>query len=170
MAMGHSPVHWTNKECRLSVWAVSQLSFSQAPHGVGALYRGCSACFPSALKLFKNPQTTQAIPGAAIRLVVTYRKIKLEPLKQIGSSNSIIYSLHMFKRCYWAEFERMRADEQKVGFSGLVQRTLCLVTANRWHAGSGNETGRWCRLPSVQFHFIKSKKGVKIVHNSSIAK
>ena len=67
----------------------------------------------------------------------------------------------MFKHCYRVQFERMRAGKEKVGFSGFVQRASCLVTADRYHAGSGNETGRWC-FTFVQFHFIKSHKGTKI--------
>ena len=67
----------------------------------------------------------------------------------------------MFKHCYRVQFERMRAGKKKVGFSGFVQRASCLVPADRYHAGSGNETGRWC-FTFVQFHFIKSQKGTKI--------
>ena len=71
MAMARTQEDWNNKECRLSVRAVPQLSFSQATHGVGAPFRGFQARFPSALKLFKNFQATQAIPGAAILLAGT---------------------------------------------------------------------------------------------------
>ena len=52
--------------------------------------------------------------------------------------------------CYRVQFERMRAGKEKAGFSGFVQRASCLVTADRYHAGSGNKTGRWC-FTFVQF-------------------
>ena len=48
MAMACTPAYWTNKKCRPSMLAVSQLSLSQAPCGFGAPYHG----FP----IFQHPQ------------------------------------------------------------------------------------------------------------------
>ena len=59
MAMARTPAYWTNKKCRPSLQAVSQLSLSQAPHGFGAPHRGFPA-FPAPLKLLKIRQATQA--------------------------------------------------------------------------------------------------------------
>ena len=41
--MARMPAYWTNKKCRPSLHAVSQLSLSQAPHSFGAPYGGFSA-------------------------------------------------------------------------------------------------------------------------------
>ena len=50
--MARTPAYWTNKNCRPSVQAVSQLSLSQAPHGFGTPYCGFPA-FLSPLKTAK---------------------------------------------------------------------------------------------------------------------
>ena len=55
--MARTPAYWTNKKCRPSLQAVSQLSPSHVPHGFGAPYRG----FPTFLSPSnKNRQATQA--------------------------------------------------------------------------------------------------------------
>ena len=51
--MARTPAYWTNKKCRPSVQAVSQLSLSQVPHGFGAPYRGFPA-FLSPSNCFKT--------------------------------------------------------------------------------------------------------------------
>ena len=43
MAVARTPAHWTNKNCRPSVQAVSQLSLSQVPRSFGARHRGLPA-------------------------------------------------------------------------------------------------------------------------------
>ena len=78
--MARTPAYWTNKKCRPSLQAVSQLSPSQVPHGFGAPYRG----FPAFLSPSnKNRQATQATPIVEVlrSVIITkeprsYRQLK----------------------------------------------------------------------------------------------
>ena len=63
--MASTPAYWTNKKCRPSLQAVSQLSLYQAPHGFGAPHRGFPA-FLAPSNCLKNRQATQANIGAAV--------------------------------------------------------------------------------------------------------
>ena len=75
----------------------------------------------------------------------------------------------MFKHCYQVDFGRMRADKRKVGFSvsSNVPHVSSPLTDNRRVLGTRLVAGV---LLSVHFHRVKSQRGTKIAHNSSIAK
>ena len=92
--MARTPAYWTNKKCRPSVQAVSQLSLSQAPHGFGAPYRGFPAflspsnCLKTAklrrlcVFAFKlHRQATQAICKAVCNLVPPEQSLPLSTLR-----------------------------------------------------------------------------------------
>ena len=53
--MACTPAYWTNKKCRPSVQAVSQLSLSQAPHSFGAPYHGFPLSYRPQIAYKKPP-------------------------------------------------------------------------------------------------------------------
>ena len=57
MGIASTPAHWTNKKCRPSVQAVSQLCLSQAPRGFADSFRSFAAF--SAHSYCLNRQATQ---------------------------------------------------------------------------------------------------------------
>ena len=80
--MARTPAYWTNKKCRPSVQAVSQLSLSQPSHGFGAPYRGFPAFLsPSNCLNRQAGQATQLVMEA-----ISY-KLVMEAISTAGHGN-----------------------------------------------------------------------------------
>ena len=76
--MASTPAYWTNKKCRPSVQAVSQLSRSQAPRGFGSPYRG----FPAFLAPSNHREECLLFSGHLLpvcRSVIITRYAEKEP-------------------------------------------------------------------------------------------
>ena len=74
--MASTPAYWTNKKCRSSLQAVSQLSLSQAPRGFGAPYRGFPA-FLAPSNCLKTAKLRRLAHNLIVKLENSYASVHI---------------------------------------------------------------------------------------------